>query len=138
MCQYETQAAMPAIVPVADTRNAASPRLCIGMRDVGSTGGSRASGGQAEIAWLIGFGRACRILAATDAATPRMRAARTAQRIRFSCGSCTGLSSVVIRRGRRLGCAAVGVLSVGGSVSSQSSFQIGFLARQLSVGPALV
>jgi hypothetical protein len=75
---------MPAIAMVARTRRAARERRCMGTRDMSSIVNSRASGGHAEIVWLIGLGRACRILAATEAATPSMRAARTAQRMRFS------------------------------------------------------
>src|SRR4051812_42850751 len=90
MCQYDTQAAIPAMATVARTRTNARSGLCIGMREGRSTVSSKANGGQAEMVWLIGFGRACRTLAATDAATPRMSAARTAQRIRLSWGSNTG------------------------------------------------
>ena len=55
MCQYETQAAMPAMVAVATTRTDASSGLCMGIREVSSTVSSSANGGQAEMVWLIGF-----------------------------------------------------------------------------------
>src|SRR5690606_12311409 len=80
MCQYDTHAAMPAISAVAASRTAARARRWTGTRLISSTVTSSASGGQAAIGWLIGLGSACRTLAATDAATPRTRVARTAQR----------------------------------------------------------
>ena len=65
--------AMPAIVAVASSRQNASDRRCTGTREMSSTVSSRASGGQAAIAWLIGLSRACRMFATTEAATPRTR-----------------------------------------------------------------
>jgi hypothetical protein len=86
MCQYDTQAAMPAIVVVAPRRTKARERRCTGTREISSTVSSSASGGQAAMTWLIGFGSACRMFAATDAATPSTSVARTAHRTRRSCG----------------------------------------------------
>src|SRR2546430_17733656 len=73
---------MPEMAAVAARRTADSQRLLTGTREMSSTVTSSASGGQAAMAWLIGWCGACRMLAATDAATPRVRVARTAQRTR--------------------------------------------------------
>src|SRR6266545_3491735 len=73
---------MPAMAAVAAMRVADSSRLLTGTREMSSTVASRARGGQAEMAWLMGLGRACRMLAATEAATPMVRVARTAHRTR--------------------------------------------------------
>lgn len=98
MCQYDTQAAIPAMMAVAINRIAARYRRCTGTREISSTVSSRASGGQAAMAWLIGLSRACRTLATTEAATPSSSVARTAQRTRRSCSRITGPSSDECRR----------------------------------------
>src|SRR5690606_11809534 len=82
MCQYDTHAAMPAISAVAASRTAARARRWTGTRLISSTVTSSATGGHAAIVWLIGFGCACSTFAATDAATPNARVARTAHRSR--------------------------------------------------------
>src|SRR5437867_866858 len=87
---------MPAIAVVATRRAAARMRRSMGTREISSTVISSASGGQAAMVWLIGFGLACRIFAATDAATPSVSAARTAQRTRRSCGSGIGGTVVLL------------------------------------------
>src|SRR6266545_2379412 len=82
MCQYDTQAAMPAMTAVAVIRAADNERRRMGTRVIHSTVSSSATGGQAAMVWLIGFARACSTFAATDAATPRVRVSRRPQRRR--------------------------------------------------------
>src|SRR5437773_6786716 len=91
---------MPAIAVVASSRAAARTRRCTGTREISSTVSSRARGGQAAMSCATGSGRACSTLAATLAATPSTRVARTAQRTRRSWrsgswGVVTGSSSSV-------------------------------------------
>ena len=50
MCQYDTQAAIPAIVAVAARRAAASDFRCTGTREISSMVSRSASGGHAAIA----------------------------------------------------------------------------------------
>src|SRR5689334_22671461 len=83
MCQYETQAAMPAITTVAATRRTARLRRWMGTRETSSTVSRRASGGQPAIASLIGLRLACRTLAANDADTPQASVSLTTQRTRL-------------------------------------------------------
>src|SRR6266498_1274635 len=103
MCQYDTQAAMPAMPVVAISRAAARTRRCTGTREISSTVSSRARGGQAAMICATGSGWACRMLAATLAATPSTRVPRTAQRTRRSWrsgnwGVGTGSSSSSVSR----------------------------------------
>src|SRR5690606_34108738 len=63
-------------------RTAARARRWTGTRLISSTVSSSATGGHAAIVWLTGFGSACSTFAATDAATPNARVARTAHRSR--------------------------------------------------------
>lgn len=51
------------------------------MRVISSTVTSSARGGQAAMACEIGLLRACRMLAATEAATPAVRVSRTPHRV---------------------------------------------------------
>src|SRR5438046_9793285 len=78
---------MAAMAVVAASLAAASRRRSTGTREISSTVSSRARGGQAAMICATGSGRACSTLAATDAATPRTRVNRTAQRTRRSCGN---------------------------------------------------
>src|SRR4051794_33847984 len=87
MCQYDTQAAIPAIPAVATRRTAARTRVRIGTRAISSIVTSSASGGHAAITWLIGFRSAWSTFADTEAATPRTSADRTAHRTRLRDGS---------------------------------------------------
>jgi hypothetical protein len=73
---------MPAMAAVARSRMTVRDRRWVGTREINSTVSSKARGVQAAMIWLIGFGWACRMLAATEAATPRVSVARTAQRRR--------------------------------------------------------
>src|SRR5262245_19347155 len=73
---------MPEMANAAARRTAESQRLDTGTREMSSTVTSRARGGQAAKLGLIGLCRACSTLAATEAATPRARVARTPQRTR--------------------------------------------------------
>src|SRR6185436_20933969 len=93
---------------VAVMRTAARSRRVTGIRETSSTVSRKLRDGHAAIVWLIGFGFAWRMFAATEAATPTVRTTRTAQRKRLSCLRLCTVVSLHLARGLRAGVDSVG------------------------------
>src|SRR5437667_318539 len=108
---------------VARTRTTARRGRWIGTRETSSTVRSSASGGQPALGWLMGFGRACRTLAATLAGTPNVSPSPHRAAVRAPAGAWRWLGEAradvwtVARLRRRTGSATAWAVSTTASGS---------------------